>query len=155
MTENKKIINGILYSVIAIIFNEQNKILMFLRQGEEWERGWEPIKGAIDFGETEEQAVLREIKEESGLDKIKIIGKLQKFYWGEKPWKNGKLKIKARVFVCKYVGGKIKLGEPEHVDYKWMDVKEAKEKIWLTQGKNIIEDAYKFYLSASSLNSSA
>jgi 8-oxo-dGTP pyrophosphatase MutT (NUDIX family) len=121
------------YSVIAVIFNEENKVLMFLRKGKEWERGWEPIKGAINIGETEKQAVLREIKEEAGLENIKIIGKLPSFYWGERPWKRGKLKVKARVFVCKYGGGKIKLGEPEHIDYKWMSVKEAKEKIWLVE----------------------
>ncbi|MDI6602987.1 MAG: NUDIX hydrolase [Patescibacteria group bacterium] len=148
----EKIIGGVLYSVVVIIFNEQNKILMFLRKGEEWDQGWEPIKGAIHVGETEEQAVLREVKEEAGLDNIKIVGKLPNFYRGERPWKNGKLKINARVFVCKYVGGEIKLGEPEHIDYKWMDVEEAKEKIWLTQKyrKNIVEDAYKFILSTSS-----
>jgi len=145
----KKIIDGILYSVIAIIFNQENKILMFLRKGEKWEQGWEPIKGAIHFGETEEEAALREIKEEAGLENIKIIGKLPNFYWGERPWINGKLKIKARVFVCKYIGGKIKLGEPEHIDYKWMDIEEAKEKIWLKGGKNMIEEALRFYLSAS------
>jgi len=120
---------------------------MFLRKGEKWEQGWKPIKGAIHFGETEE----------AGLENIKIIGKLPNFYWGERPWKNGKLKIKARVFVCKYIGGKIKLSEPEHIDCKWMDVEEAKEKIWLTQKekKNMIEEALKFYLSAPSPNASA
>jgi hypothetical protein len=35
----KRIINGIAYSVIAVIFNEENKILMFLRKGKEWEKG--------------------------------------------------------------------------------------------------------------------
>ena len=151
LVEKKKIVDGILYAVIAIIFNQENKVLMFLRKGKKWEQGWEPIKGAIHFGESEEEAVLREIQEEAGLKNVKIIGKLPDFYWGEKPWKNGKLKIKSRVFVCKYLGGEIRLGEPEHLGYKWMDVKEAKEKIWLTQKgrKNLIEEAFKFYLKAS------
>ena len=66
-----------------------------------------------------------------------------------KPWKNGKLKINARVFVCKYISGENKLGEPEHIGYRWMDVKEAKEKIWLNQKdrENIIEVAFGFYLN--------
>lgn len=146
----KKIINGVLYSVLAVIFDEQNKVLMFLRKGEEWEQGWEPIKGAINFGETEEQAVLREIEEETGLKNVKIIGRLPKVYWAERPWKNGKLKVKVRVFICRYISGKIKLGEPEHIDYKWMDVDEAKEKIWLMQKnkENIIENAYEFCLGS-------
>jgi 8-oxo-dGTP diphosphatase len=144
----EKITDGILQAVFAIIFNEQGKVLMFLRKGKEWERGWEPVKGAINVGETEEQAVIREIKEETGLKNIKIIGKLPKIYLGERPWKKGKLKVKASVFVCKYIGGKIILGEPEHIDYRWMDVEEAKEKVWFAKkgGKTLIEDAYKFYL---------
>ncbi len=143
----KKIIGRVLYNVIAVIFNEVSKTLMFLREGEEWERGWEPIKGGIHFGETEEQAVLREIREEAGLKNIEVIGKLPQFYWGERPWKGGNIKVKARIFVCKYVSGEIKLGEPEHIGYKWMDVKEAEEKIWLVEKdrKNMIMDAYKFY----------
>jgi len=147
----KKIIDGVLYNVIAVIFDEANKTLMFLREGEEWERGWEPIKEGIHVGETEEQAVLREIREEAGLKNIKIVGKLPQFYWGERPWKGGNIKVKARIFVCKYVNGEIKLGEPEHVGYKWMDVKEAEEKIWLVEkdGKNIIMDAYKFYFTST------
>jgi len=33
----EKIIDAILYSVVAIIFNDENKVLMFLRKGEKWE----------------------------------------------------------------------------------------------------------------------
>jgi len=145
--EKEKIVNGTLHAIIAFIFNEQDEILMFLREGKEWERGWEPVKGAIHFGETEEQTALREIKEEAGLENIEIAGKIPRYYYSEKPWKNGKIKIKVSVFVCRYLGGKIKLGEEEHVKYKWMKLEEAREKIWIS--KRILEDACKFYSSLS------
>lgn len=121
---------------------------MFLRKGKGYEQGWEPIKGSINFGETEEQAVIREIREEAGLqDKdIKILGKLPEFYWGES--QEEKLKIKARVFVCEYIGGEIKLDKREHVNYKWMDVGEAMKEIWLKNGSKMIEEAYKLYLAS-------
>ncbi|MBU1205257.1 MAG: NUDIX hydrolase [Nanoarchaeota archaeon] len=140
--ENPKIINGILHAVVSFIFNKEKKVMMFLRKGEEWERGWEPIKGAVNINETDKEAALREIKEEAGLNNVKIIGKIPKVYWAEKPWKNGKLRIRAHVFVCKYINGNIKLGEPEHIDWKWMSIEEAKENIWIKNGKDMLKEAY-------------
>jgi len=143
----KKIVDGILYSVAAVIFNDKNEVLMFDRKGKEWETGWEPIKGGMHVGETEEEAVLREIKEEAGPIKVEMVGKLPDYVWRERPWRNGKLKIKGRIFIFKYEEGNIKLGEPEHVGYRWMSVKEAKEKIWLKNGDKMIEKAYKLFSS--------
>jgi len=141
----KKIINGMQYSVVAVIF-KADKILMFKREGEKWETGWEFVKGAIHFGETDEQAVLREINEEAGV-KVKLLKKIPKVFFGEKPHKNGLLKIHSIVYSCKYLSGSVKLGEPEHVSYKWMNYEEAKKKIWLKQGKDAIERAIKIYES--------
>lgn len=113
-----KIVDGVLYAIVGVIFNEKGQVLMFERKGEEWEHGWEPVKGGIERGETEEEAVRREIAEEAGLDKIKIIGKLKGYNHASKPWKDGRLDIKSKIFACKYQGGSIELGEPEHIDYE-------------------------------------
>lgn len=137
----KKIINGVQHSIAAVIFRE-DKVLMFKREGEEWETGWEFVKGAIHFGETEEEAVLREVDEEAGV-RINIIAKSPKIYWDEKPYKGGTLKIHATSFACEYLSGDVRLGEEEHTDFKWMDVNEAMKKIWLKNGEEMIRDAYK------------
>ena len=142
MEQQSKIINGILHAVVSVIFNKEKKILMFSRQGEEWERGWEPVKGAVNVDENDREAALREIKEEAGLDNIRLIEKINKVYWGEKPYKKGKIKIRVIAFVFEYLGGEIKLGEPEHIDWKWMSIEKAKEKVWFKSGKNILKDAY-------------
>lgn len=136
--KRKKIINGVLHSVGAIIYNDKNQVLMFRREGKEWERGWEIIKGGVYFGETLKEAALREIAEEAGV-RVKIVKLIPKIFWAEKPYKRGRLKIRARVLICKYLSGKVKLGEPEHVGYKWMDIKEAKKKIWLECGDKIFD----------------
>ena len=144
----KKIIDKTQYSVIAVIFREK-KILMFERKGEEWETGWEFIKGAMHLGETEEEAALREINEESNV-KVKIIGKVPRIYWGKNPTVKIFLKIKATAYACKYISGKVKSNEPEHVSHKWMDYEEAKSKIWLKHGDDVIEQAIKIYESFNS-----
>ena len=143
--ENPKIINGILHSVVSVIFNKEKKVLMFLREGEEWEHGWEPIKGAVNINETDKEAALREIQEEAGLDNVRLIEKINKVYWGKKPYKKGKIKIRAIAFVFEYLGGEIKLGEPEHIDWKWMSIEEAKEKVWFESGRNVLKDAYELF----------
>lgn len=140
----KKIVDDTLYAVIGIIFSRDGKVLMLFREGKEWECGWEPVKGGIYFGESEEEALLREVKEESGID-VEIISKLPKFYWGEKPWRGKKIKVKIRVFACLYKSGEIKLGEPEHKKWKWMGIEEAKKKIWLKGGDRILEDAWRAF----------
>lgn len=134
----KKIIDGVLYSVGAVIFNDKNKTLMFKRRGKEWERGWEIIKGALYFGETPKEAVLREIAEEAGV-KVKVVKLVPRIFWDERPYRNRKLKIRARIFICKYLSGEVKLGEPEHIKYKWMNINEAKKKIWLKNGDKILD----------------
>ena len=145
MEQQSKIINGILHAVVSVIFNKEKKVMMFLREGEEWEHGWEPVKGAVNVNENDREAALREIKEEAGLDNVRLIKKINKVYWGEKPYKKGKIKIRVVAFVFEYLGGEIKLGEPEHIDWKWMSIEEAKEKVWFRSGKNILKDAYELF----------
>jgi len=146
MEQSTKIINGIQHSVVSVIFNKGKKVLMFLREGEEWEHGWEPVKGAVNVNETDKEAVLRETKEEAGLNNIKLIGKISKIYWGEKPYKKGKIKIRVVAFVFEYLVGEIKLGEPEHIGWKWMSIEEAKEKVWFMGGKNVLKDSYELFV---------
>jgi len=77
MKTNTKKLNGIDYigvSVGALILNEQRQILLTKRsQNARNEKGcWEAPGGSVDFGETLEMAVIREMQEELGIN-IKII----------------------------------------------------------------------------------
>ena len=145
MEQQSKIINGILHAVVSVIFNKEKKVLMFSRKGEEWEQGWEPVKGAVNVNENDKEAALRETKEEAGLDNVRLIEKINNVYWDEKPYKKGKIKIRVIAFVFEYLGGEIKLGEPEHIGWKWRSIEEAKEKVWFKCGGNILEDAYELF----------
>lgn len=146
--EKNKIVDGVQYSIAAIIF-KNDKTLMFKREGEEWETGWEFVKGAMHVGETEEQAVLRELDEESGVNII-IIGKIPKIYWAEKPYKGGLLKIRASIYCCEYISGEPRLGEREHTDFKWMDLEEAVRSVWVPDGGEMIRRTYEMYKSTKS-----
>lgn len=139
-----KIINGVMHAVIIFIFNDLDQVLMFNRYGEEWERGWEPVKGKVHVGETDEAAALREVHEEAGLRNITVI-RYPHYFPAKKPWNGGFLPIRSAIFVCGFQGGEIKLGEVEHIGFEWMGVDEAKEKIWIDHGKEILTKAFEFY----------
>src|SRR3989344_134687 len=69
--------NGVDYigvSAGAMIFNDKNELFLSKRsQNAKNEKGcWETPGGSVDFGETLEQAVRREIKEEYGVE-IEVI----------------------------------------------------------------------------------
>lgn len=69
--------------VVGLVFNDDNKILSLLRsQGSDFEGYWEFPGGKVESGETKQQAVIRELAEEVGIDvrKIKRLGLIQHQY---------------------------------------------------------------------------
>lgn len=94
------------------------KFLILRRKSDRPEGGtWGPPGGKIEGGETDIEAVLREIKEETGLDadleKLEPLGK-----WN-RSLPNGLLRYSAfRVRLNSSFGVKIK--EDEHAEYKWV-----------------------------------
>lgn len=97
--EEEVIMNNFMITSGGVIINEQNKILL----KKEPTRGWELPGGIVEEGETIKEAVIREVKEETGLDIdiINFCGVSQEisknvcnFWWLGKPLE-GKLKTSA------------------------------------------------------------
>ena len=105
----------------AVIVDNDNKILLLKRSSDPkiWQPSkWALVGGAIEKGETPEQAVKREIKEETGLDISKFI---KSFSIQKNP------DSIEHIFACRYDGEPtdIKLNE-ENTNYGWYDVDEMK-----------------------------
>ncbi len=85
---------------------------------------WQPVTGGLEEGEELPDAVVREVKEETGITKLKrIIPGIYQFTFGEKPF------LKEYVF-----GAEINPSErivfdknvyEEHDNYRWCSYKEA------------------------------
>lgn len=71
----------------GLVFNKKGEVLFILRNGK-----WDLPKGGIEKGEDIEQTALREVEEETGVNKLAITGKLQKTYHIFK--RNGRYKLK-------------------------------------------------------------
>ncbi len=65
-------------NALGVIINNKNKLLLFNREKDH--NHWQFPQGGIEDNETPEQAVLREMEEETGLTKLKIIGKINQIY---------------------------------------------------------------------------
>jgi 8-oxo-dGTP pyrophosphatase MutT (NUDIX family) len=106
-------------NAVAVIVNADNKILL-LKRGEK--APWMPLKwalvgGGIDKKETPQQAVEREIKEETGLEIKKFV---KTFTIQRKP------DSIEHVFACRYDGEPtdIALDKSENTNYGWYDISE-------------------------------
>lgn len=60
--------NIIRVGVGVYIFNQKNRVLLGLRKSQHGQGTWCPPSGHMEYGETNEQAALREVKEETGLE---------------------------------------------------------------------------------------
>lgn len=72
----------------GVVFNRLKEILLIKRMGK-----WDLPKGKIDAGESIEEAALREVEEECGIDKLKLVRALPSTYHTYKMHNHRFLKI--------------------------------------------------------------
>lgn len=100
---------------------------------------WDTPGGSLDFGEDSIHAVIRESKEEAGLD-VKVIKLL---YCHNKVYKNNHHWF-ALVYECEIIGDSNIIIDPkEHDEYRWVTIEELKDLPKIA----FLEDFYINYLS--------
>ncbi len=104
---------------IGVLLNDSQEIFMQLRHdpGSPAHNFWEFPGGGIEFGETPEQAVIREVHEESGYD-VEIVRLLPKIYTNI--WNND-FQVLLLAYQCKITGGEFKKQDLEVADGKFFE----------------------------------
>ena len=109
--------------VVAAIIRKEDKIFITRRGYGEFIDMWEFPGGKIEKGETREEALKREIKEELELD-INILEFLNTI---EYDYPNFHLTMHS--FICEITGGELVLNA--HNDVKWIKFNELENQEWI------------------------
>jgi putative (di)nucleoside polyphosphate hydrolase len=120
-------------NVSGIVFTDSEFLIV---QGIGYKKDrWKFPAGGIEEGETKTQALLRELEEELGTTKFKIVSKSKQKYnynWSKKEIEkqgNGWRGQTQSIFLVEFVGKKpdIKMDPKEIQNYKWIKKEELKK----------------------------
>jgi 8-oxo-dGTP diphosphatase len=112
------------------IFNRSNQLLLGLRKSAHAHGTWCPPGGHMEYGETNEQAAIRETKEETGLDILPqdiALETVTNDFFKE----SGKHYITLHMS-CKHYTGTPKIMEPDKcAEWKWFNLDNLPENLML------------------------
>ena len=84
---------------------------------------WGLAKGQIETGESPEQAALREVQEETGIE-AKLLGSLEEIsYWFV--WEGERVKKTVHFYLMEATGGDASLHDKEMEEVRWFPMDEA------------------------------
>ena len=118
--------------VVAAIITRENKIFATQRGYGDFKDGWEFPGGKVEPGETAEQAIVREIREELGAD-IKVTGFLTTV---EHDYPNFHLSMDC--FRAELMEGS-EMTLLEHEAAKWLDIKDIDSVDWLPADIKVVQ----------------
>ena len=133
-------INSYRIGVGIILLNEEKKVFVGKRIDIKSE-SWQMPQGGINKDEKIENAAYRELYEETGIKKAKIILRSKKWFQYNIPlplkkklWKGKYLGQKQKWYVMKFKGNERKdinlnMSKPEFCDWKWINLNELESLI--------------------------
>ena len=116
-----------------VVLNKKNKIFVGKRKDNPGDK-WQMPQGGVDEGEDYITAMKRELKEETGIENIKIIKEIEKIYQYELPkdlvgiiWKGKYRGQKQKWFITRFLGEEKEINlntkHAEFIDWKWIEPK--------------------------------
>lgn len=119
-------------NVVAAIIINNNKVFATQRGYGEFKDGWEFPGGKIESGETPQEALVREIKEELDTEiEIKDFLKTVEYDYP-------KFHLSMECFYCRIKSGELVL--KEHEAAKWLTVETLDSVEWLPADEGLISD---------------
>lgn len=129
------------HSAAAVVYHKNAFLLLKYEMGH-----WGFVKGIIEEEESKNETIMRELKEETGIEKAEIIDNFQEEY--QYYYKLGGNTIHKRVdcFLIETKTKNVKLSY-EHTDYSWLPYQKAMEKLSHENTRNILTKAHSFLKS--------
>ena len=122
----------------GLIVNKENKVLTLRRSkvNDYLPLKWDIPGGTVDVGERVEEALIREVREETSLE----INPIKPIYVYSNLDQVPKRQTAQIIYLCEYVSGKVCLNPEEHDEYKWVDFDQLKEQECIAFLEALIEN---------------
>jgi len=131
-----------------VVLNKENKVFVGKRKDNPIDK-WQMPQGGVDNGENFLDAMKRELKEETGIQNIKIIKELKEWTEYELPdyllgkvWKGKYKGQKQKWFIVRFMGSDDEINlntkRPEFIEWKWLNI-ESLPKVIVSFKKNVYE----------------
>lgn len=107
------------------------------------ERRWQLPKGLIDEGETPEQAALREVREESGVDAelVAPIETIDYWYFADRSGRRVRYHKSVHFYLMRFVGGQVEDHDNEVEESRWVDIDDAVGMLAFKSEKEVVAKA--------------
>lgn len=126
----------------AVVFRKENGVVYYLLLHHE-SGHWDFVKGNVEQNEQEKDTVLRELKEETGIEGAKFIEdfreKIKYFYR-----RDGNLINKEVIFFLIETGTKDVKISFEHTGFKWLIFSDALKAVTFQNSKDVLKKANEF-----------
>lgn len=111
--------------VNAIIIDEETGKILLVRNGNQHSSYWSFPGGGVEGSESLEQALVREVQEETGF----IVQPLQIYSVREVLFMNRNEHALIFTFTAKIAGGELAISDPDHeiLEARWMDIRTANQ----------------------------
>jgi bis(5'-nucleosidyl)-tetraphosphatase len=126
-----------------VVYNKnfQGKIVFLLLHYPEGH--WEFSKGHVEVDENEKQTALRELQEETGIEKAHIADGFKETMHYEFMFKGDLIEKTVTFFLARADNTNIKLSH-EHQGFKWLPFREALQTVTFENARNILKKANQF-----------
>tara|TARA_Y100001958_G_scaffold159232_1_gene159840 strand:+ start:3320 stop:3790 length:471 start_codon:yes stop_codon:yes gene_type:complete len=116
----------------AIVLNKENQVFVGKRKDNPIDK-WQMPQGGVNEGENLVDAMKRELKEETGIQNIKILNEIDGWFEYELPnyllgkiWKGKYRGQRQKWFIVKFLGNdteiNLEIDKPEFIEWRWLDI---------------------------------